>query len=215
MDVMRFILKRFSIAIVCVGLVSFAFAEDEGFAPLFNGKDFTGWVGDRDGYAFENGELVCKPGGNLYTQEEYGDFVLRFEFLLTPGGNNGLAVRAPIGGGSYDGMELQILDNEDEQYKDLQPYQYHGSIYGIVPAKRGFLKPAGEWNAQEVIAKGRRITVILNGETIVDADLDEATKNGTMDGKEHKGLERVRGHLGFLGHGTVVKFRNIRIKELE
>ncbi len=189
-------------------------AEDEGFAPLFNGKDLAGWVGDRDGYAVEGGELVCKPGGNLYTEKEYGDFVFRFEFQLTPGGNNGLAVRAPIGGGAYDGMELQILDDPADEYKDLQPYQYHGSIYGIVPAKRGFLKPTGEWNRQEVIAKGRRITVILNGETIVDADLDEATKDGPMDHKEHKGLDRATGHLGFLGHGTVVKFRNVEIKEL-
>ena len=189
-------------------------AEDEGFVPLFNGKDLTGWVGDRDGYAVENGELICKPGGNLYTEKEYGDFVFRFEFQLTPGGNNGLAVRAPIGGGSYDGMELQILDDPADDYKDLQPYQYHGSIYGIVPAKRGSLKPTGEWNRQEVIAKGRRVTVILNGDTIVDADLDEATKDGPMDHKEHKGLDREKGHLGFLGHGTVVKFRNVEIKEL-
>jgi hypothetical protein len=193
-----------------------ASAEDEaGFAPLFNGKDLSGWVGDREGYMAENGELVCKSGGNLYTEKEYGDFVLRFEFLLSPGGNNGLAVRAPIGGGSYNGMELQILDDSAEQYKDLQPYQYHGSIYGIVPAKRGFLKPPGEWNVQEVIAKGRQITVILNGETIVDADLDEATKDGTMDRREHRGLDREKGHLGFLGHGTIVRFRNIRIKEME
>ena len=189
--------------------------EEFGFVSLFNGKDLSGWVGDLDGYAAENGELICKPGGNLFSVIEYGDFVFRFEFLLPPGGNNGLAVRAPIGGGAYNGMELQILDNPADEYKNLQPYQYHGSIYGVVPARRGFLKPTGEWNEQEVIARGRRITVILNGETIVDADLDEATKDGPMDHKEHKGLDNEKGHLGFLGHGSVVKFRNIRIKELD
>ncbi|NIA12684.1 MAG: DUF1080 domain-containing protein [Nitrospiraceae bacterium] len=189
--------------------------DADGFVPLFNGKDLTGWVGDTKGYLVEDNMIVCKPGGNLYTAREYGDFVFRFEFKLTPGGNNGLAVRAPIGGGAYDGMELQILDNTADQYKNLQPYQYHGSIYGIVPAKRGFQKPVGEWNVQEVTAKGRRIKVVLNGTTIVDADLDEASTPATMDGKEHKGLDRAKGHLGFLGHGSVVWFRNLRIKELD
>lgn len=196
--------------------ISFVAAADteEGFSPLFNGKDLAGWVGDTQGYLVEDGRMVCKPGGNLYTEKEYGDFVLRFEFKLSPGGNNGLAVRAPIGGGAYDGMELQILDNEADEYTSLEPYQYHGSVYGIAPAKRGFLKPAGEWNTQEVVADGRRISVTLNGEKIVDVDLDEATKDGPMDHKDHRGLDNEKGHLGFLGHGTVVEFRNIRIKEL-
>ncbi|MCP4640760.1 MAG: DUF1080 domain-containing protein [bacterium] len=192
-----------------------AAAVEEGFVTLFNGKDLTGWVGDTKGYIAENGELVCKPGGNLYTAKEYGDFVFRFEFKFTPGANNGLCVRGPIGGGAYNGMELQILENTAEKYAKLQPYQYHGSIYGIVAAKRGHLKPVGEWNRQEVIAKGRQITVKLNGTVIVDADLDEASTPKTADGKEHKGLDRAKGHLGFLGHGDLLWFRNIRIKELD
>lgn len=188
--------------------------DAEGFVCLFNGVDLTGWVGDTEGYVPENGLLVCKPGGNLYTEKEYGNFVFHFEFKLTPAANNGLAVRAPIGGGAYNGMEIQILDDYADVYKDLKPWQYHGSIYGIVPVKRGYLKPAGEWNVEQVIANGRRITVVLNGETVVDADLDQATKPQPMDGKLHEGLDREKGHLGFLGHGSVLEFRNIRIKEL-
>ena len=190
-------------------------AAEEGFVALFNGSDLTGWEGDIEGYAAENGELVCKPGGNLYTVKDYANFVLRFEFKLTPGANNGLAVRVPMPAhAAYDGMELQILDDTHEKYKDLKPYQFHGSIYGIVPAKPGFLKPVGEWNGQEVIADGRHIVVTLNGEVIVDANLDEAVKDGTMDGKEHPGLARESGRLGFCGHGDVLYFRNIRVKEL-
>lgn len=188
---------------------------EEGFVALFNGKDLTGWEGDTKGYGIEDGVIVCKPGGNLYTVKDYANFVLRFEFKLTPGANNGLAVRVPMPAhAAYDGMELQIIDNTAEKYKDLKPYQYHGSIYGVVPAKRGFLKPVGEWNEQEVIADGRRMVVKLNGEVIVDANLDEATKDGTMDGKEHPGLKRESGRLGFCGHGDVLYFRNIRVKEL-
>jgi len=190
----------------------------EGFEPLFNGKDLTGWTGDTTSYVAEDGKIVIYPkrgSGNLYTEKEYSDFILRFEFKLTPGANNGLGIRAPLAGdAAYLGMELQILDNTAHIYKDLKPYQYHGSIYGIVPAKRGHLRPVGEWNYEEVIARGRRIIVNLNGVTIVDADIDEASTPETLDGKDHPGLKRDKGHICFLGHGSRVEFRNLRIREL-
>ena len=191
----------------------------EGYVPLFNGRDLNGWVGDTVGYVAEEGRIVLYPkrgSGNLYTEKEYSDFILRFEFKLTPGANNGLGIRAPLqGDAAYVGMELQILDNTAHIYKDLKPYQYHGSIYGVVPAMRGYLRPVGEWNQQEVIANGTRITVKLNGVTIVDADIKEAIEKGTIDGRDHPGLKRTKGHIGFLGHGSHVEFRNIRIKELK
>ena len=194
---------------------------EEGFVPLFNGKDLTGWVGSVKGYVVEDGVLVCRKrgGGHLFTEKEYGNFTLRFEFKLEPGANNGLGIRTPLRGNpAYVGMELQILDNTSPSYAKLQPYQFHGSIYGVVPAKRGHLKPVGEWNAQEVIARGPKIQVILNGTTIVDADLAPIIKSGeTADHrgvKGHPGLLRASGHIGFLGHGSRVEFRNIRIKEL-
>lgn len=191
----------------------------EGFVNLFNGRNLDGWVGNKKDYVAEDGNMVIKPsegsGGNLFTEKEYGDFVFRFEFQLTPGANNGLGVRAPLeGDAAYTGMELQILDNTAAIYADLKPYQYHGSVYGVIPAKREFLKPLGEWNYQEVIFKGSKVKVILNGTVIVDGDIKEASKNGTLDGKNHPGLLREKGHIGFLGHGSLVKFRNIRIKEL-
>jgi len=189
--------------------------DEAGFAPLFNGKDLTGWTGDTKGYVVEDGKIVCRPGGNLYTEQEFSDFVFRFEFKLTPGANNGVGIHAPlVGNAAYDGMEIQILDDRDPQYKDIHPYQAHGSIYGVVPAKRDQLKPVGEWNAEEITAKGRQVKVVLNGVTIVDADIDKASATGTMDGKPHPGLKNEKGHIGFLGHGTVVEFRNIRIKDL-
>jgi hypothetical protein len=113
-----------------------------------------------------------------------------------------------------EGTELQILDDTAEKYQTLKPYQYHGSVYGIVPAKRGSLKPVGEWNKQEVTCKGRHIKVVVNDKVIVDANLDEASAKGTMDEQEHPGLKRDKGHIGFLGHGDRVEFREIRIREL-
>jgi len=191
----------------------------KGFVRLFNGEDLTGWQGNTQGYVVKDGTIVVEPklgGGNLYTAKEYGDFIMRFEFKLTPGANNGLAIRTPLSGNpAYEGMELQILDNTAPKYKTLKPYQFHGSIYGVVPAKRGSLKPIGEWNFEEVIAKGRRIKVNLNGTTIVDADIDEASTPKTMDGRDHPGLKRDKGHIGFCGHGDYLEFRNLRIKSLD
>jgi len=193
---------------------------EEGFELLFDGGNLEKWVGNKTDYVVENGMIVIYPDkggrGNLFTEKEYDNFIFRFEFQLTPGANNGLGIRAPLkGDAAYQGMEIQILDNSSEKYAEIKPYQFHGSIYGVVPAKRGFLKEVGEWNSEEVRAMGDSIQVKLNGEIIVNADLREAAKAGTADEKEHPGLFNEKGHIGFLGHGDLVRFRNIRIKELK
>lgn len=216
----------FSALIASVLFLTFNFSkaqsvsQKEGFTQLFNGKNLDGWVGNKESYRAENGMIVIDPqgggGGNLYTEKEYGNFILHFEFQLTRGANNGLGIHAPLDGdAAYVGKELQILDNRAKKYAELEIYQYHGSVYGVIPARRGFLKPVGEWNQQTVIVNHPKIQVILNGETILQGDYLEASKEGTLDHKEHPGLERSSGHIGFLGHGDVVHFRNIRIKELK
>ncbi len=194
--------------------------KKEDYKVLFDGTNMNEWTGNTTDYIIEDGLMVIRPQpgsrGNLYSKDEYGDFVFRFEFKLTPAANNGLGIRAPMEGDvAYKGMELQILDNEAEVYKSLEKYQYHGSVYGVIPAKRGYLKPVGEWNYQEVVVKGPKVKVTLNGTVILDGDLTDARKNGTMDHKDHPGIFRDNGHLGFLGHGSVVYFRNVRIKELK
>jgi hypothetical protein len=193
--------------------------KSEGFAALFNGRNLNGWVGDTVAYGVEDGDIIAIPSkgniGNLYTKNEYSDFIVRFEFQLTPAANNGLGIRAPLtGDAAYVGMELQILDDSDPVYANLQPYQYHGSVYGVIPSRRGYQKPLGEWNYEEVTAKGTQIKIVLNGTTIVEGDIAFPRDNGTMDHKEHPGLKNKSGHIGFLGHGSLVKFRNIRIKEI-
>jgi hypothetical protein len=190
--------------------------EEAGYVALFNGKDLAGWIGDTTGYLVEEGAIVCgKDGRNLYTADEYANFSFRFEFKLAAGANNGIGIRTPTeGDAAYAGMEVQVLDNTAEQYKSLKEYQFHGSVYGIAAAKREFLKPVGEWNSEEIIADGRTVKVILNGETIVDVNLDEVTKSGTLDGKDHPGLKNEKGHIGFCGHGDRVSFRNLRVKTL-
>jgi len=206
-------------AVLTVALSAAAFCAEPGFVSLFDGKTLAGWqiVGQKgSGYAVENDLLVCPAdgGGNLFTTREYADFVLRFEFRLFEGSNNGIGIRAPLeGDAAYAGMEIQILDDGAARYQGkLKPAQYHGSIYDVVPAKQGFKKPTGEWNSEEITAKGRLVTVVLNGTVIVDANLDSVRDPAIL--KKHPGLARGSGHIGLLGHGTRVEFRNFRIREL-
>src|SRR5262245_18785326 len=192
---------------------------EKGFVTLFDGKSLTGWNlvrGHGQGYVVNDGVLVCPVdgGGNLFTKKEYSDFVFRFEFKTEPGGNNGVGIRAPLeGDAAYKGMEIQILDDGHEKYKGkIKSEQHHGSIYDVIPARTGFLKPAGEWNEEEIMASGSRIRVTLNGVIIVDADLNDVREEATL--KKHPGLKNKSGHIGFLGHGSLVEFRNIRVKAL-
>ncbi len=191
-------------------------AEKDGFTSVFNAKDFTGWAGPVENYEVVEGAVVCKKGkgGTIYTKEQYGDFVVRLEFKVPANGNNGLAIRYPgTGDPAYTGMcELQVLD---DKYKGIDPRQAHGSAYGMAAAKRGHQKPVGEWNTQEVTVKGATIKVVLNGTTILDADLSKVDPATFMGKSKHPGLALTKGHFGFAGHGDAVQFRKIEIKKLD
>ena len=195
-----------------------ALAAEPGFTDLFDGKTLSGWryVGRGPGYFAEHGLLVSSPEahGNLFTEAEYSNFILRFDFKLTEGANNGIGIRAPFeGDAAYLGMEIQILDNDAPVYKGkIRPAQFHGSVYDVFPAKPGFLKPVGEWNSEEISAIGSHIVVTLNGAVIVDADLSTVTDPEVL--KKHPGLRRASGHIGLLSHDSRVEFRNLRIKKL-
>jgi hypothetical protein len=192
--------------------------EGPGFTAVFNGKDFAGWDGPLDNYEIVDGAIRCKAhkGGTIYTKEQYGDYVVRFEFKVPPGGNNGLAIRYPgKGDTAYDGMcELQILDEKYEEVtkSKLDPRQVHGSAYGMIAAHRGYQRPAGEWNFQEVTVQGSRLKVELNGTVILDGDVSQV--KDFMANSPHPGKDRTVGHFGFAGHSDPVSFRNIRIKKL-
>jgi hypothetical protein len=190
--------------------------RNDGFHPIFNGRDLAAWSGPIDNYEVREGAIVCKPdkGGTIFTQDSYADFVARLEFKLPPGGNNGLAIRySSQGDTAYEGMcELQVLDNDSPQYKDLDPRQFHGSVYGMVPAHRGYLRPPGQWNFQEVTVQGSTIRVELNGTVILDADVSKVTN--FLDNKPHPGKDRTSGHFGLAGHNDPVAFRNLSIRKL-
>jgi len=190
--------------------------DAQGFTSIFNGNDLAGWSGDVNNWQVRNGALVCKEGqgGTLFTTKQYSDFVVRVEFKLPPGGNNGLAIRYPGEGlPARQGMcELQILDDTAEKYAKLDSRQFHGSIYGKVAAHRGYLRPVGQWNYQEVTVKGSTVKVELNGSVIVDADISKVTE--FLGDAPHTGKDLKSGHFGLAGHNDPVMFRNIAIKQL-
>jgi len=191
-------------------------AAEPGFVSLFDGKTLDGWQGAVDGYEVRDGAIQCKAGsgGNLFTKKIYRNFVVRLDIQLPPAGNNGLAIRYPgEGDAAYVGMaEVQVLDDGDPKYKDLDPRQAHGSAYGMVAAERGHLKPVGQWNEEEVTVTGSTIRVVLNGHQILDADLSKVTT--FMADSAHPGKDRTEGYFGFAGHQDPVRFRHIRIREL-
>ena len=209
---MRRIVSCFT-ALACLSVLSsFAVAGEKGFQSLMPEDGKSNW--EETVIVTEEGYL---DGDGCYIGSEFGDFVLRFEFRVAPGANSGIGIRSVRGqNAAYSGMEIQVLEDSHPKYANLQEWQYHGSVYGIVPAKRGALKPVGEWNTEEIIAKGSEIKVTLNGQVIVDADLTKAAPDGkTIDGKEHPGLKRDSGFLRLCGHGGGVQFRNMRIKTLD
>ncbi len=189
----------------------------DGFKSVFNGSNLEGWAGPVENYQVVDGAIQCKAGrgGTIYTNDEYDDFVVQFEFQLPPGGNNGLAIRYPGSGDTaYSGMcELQVLDNTAEKYSGLDPRQFHGSAYGMAAAHRGYLREPGQWNFQRVTVSGSTIRVELNGSEILDTDLSAITQY--MNNRPHPGKDRRQGHFGFAGHGDPVAFRQVKIKRLD
>lgn len=191
--------------------------DPRGYETIFNGKNLNGWQlrrQDRGGYRVEDGLLVCPAdgGGFLFTEKEYSDFSFQFEFRTERGANNGIAIRSPLVDAkpAYLGNEIQLLDNLGYD-KPLKPTQFHGSLYDVAPARTGALHPAGQWNHQEIRCVGSRITVLVNDIPVLNYN----TKNADAAVlAKHPGLSRPSGHLGLLGHGSRVEFRNLRVKEL-
>ncbi|MFM8891820.1 MAG: DUF1080 domain-containing protein [Planctomycetia bacterium] len=173
-----------------------------------------------DSYEVKDGAITCKPGkgGDLLTQEPFENGTIRVEFRLPKAGNNGIALRTPLGGHSAsDGLELQVIDSDGYNerqaaagQKGLEPYQYHGSLYHCVGAKHGYLRPAGEWNFQEIDVDGQKIRVTLNGTKILDVDID--TFDRTQIPHPPKGLDRRAGFIGFAGHSDPVQFRSFKVR---
>jgi hypothetical protein len=217
-------MKRLCISVALATLAAFGLSAPlpggdsdkppAGFNSLFNGKDLTGWksTGKKEVWGVENGVIYVSGGGGgwLMTDKEYGDFELRVQYKMSKVSNSGVAIRSPLAGDpAYAGMEIQLID--DVNWKGLQSWQHTGSIYNVVPAKKIANAAIGEWNTMKIVARGRKVTIVNNGETLVDADLDDYAKE---HGKKHPGILREKGHIGFQSYNTRVEFRNVYLKPL-
>lgn len=190
----------------------------EGFTPLYNGRDLSGWTvkdGKADVWKADGEILRCVgPGGGwLRTDAPFADFILNVEFRIPPGGNSGIGVRFPAEGEPHlAGMEIQILDDDAPEHQNLVEAQHTGSVYYQAAARQGVVKKPGEWNAYQITCRGPQVKVVLNGEAVVDVDVTEF--------KEGKGGHKPladRPEYGFVGlqsHGTTVEFRKIELKNL-
>lgn len=212
-------MKRLGFVMLLFAMSVFGADGEAGFVSLFDGKTLAGWQKPEkpeNRYIVKDGLLTVPTatGGNLLTEKQYANFILRFEYRVEPGGNCGIGIRFPgKGDAAYEGMEIQILDDTHDRYKGLlKPEQYNGSIYGVVPARTGFQKPAGEWNQEEIMANGRHIRVTLNGVVIADFDLSLVKEAEVL--KKHPGVSHKTGYIGILGHKDMAQFRNVRIKTL-
>lgn len=210
--------------IICVTLLSLATLgmadAPEGFTSLFNGKDLTGWkpTGKADAWDVEDGVIVCKSGGGgwLLTEDEYDNFELKCEYRwLKPGTNSGVALRTPAKGNpAYVGMEIQLIDDDgwESVHKfALKDFQKSGSIYDVQPAKPVKNKPVGEWNSFHAVCDGRKVKITINGDLLVDANLDDYKSKF----EAHPGLTREKGHVGFQSYNTRVEFRNVYLKPIK
>jgi hypothetical protein len=206
--------RRLSLPVILFVLVSPVLAQ-EGSSSLFDGKTTSGWesVKSPEGnWLVQDGVLVTKgDGGWLSSAKEYGNYTLSLDFKMSKGSNSGVFLRTPRAGDpAYVGMEIQLLDDDDDKYKALKPFQYTGSVYGVIATKRGSLKPHDEWNSMEISVDGPKIVIKLNGNVIIDGRLDEHPD----EVKTHPGLLRKGGYIGLQSHGGRVEFKNIKIKEL-
>jgi hypothetical protein len=179
--------------------------------PLFNGRDLSGWEGADEAaelcWKVTEGELLCTgaKGPWLRSAEQFDDFNLRLDYKLKAGGNSGVYVRVAKDGAHRDpgqGVEIQVLDDRDERYRTLKPYQYTGSVYAIAAAQKHVGHDPGQWNTLEIDCRGNRYRITHNGITVVDADSAEFP------------MLKKRRQVGFFGlqnHSEEVWYRNIRV----
>lgn len=188
---------------------------DDGFRPLVTGEALDNWVeiGSTGAWSVEDGILKCSGDKDGYawlaTKDKYADFVLELEWRVPEAGNTGVFLRAPDyeGRTSMKAFEIQIRDDAgDDDLTDVS-----GAVFRRIPASGNYSRPVGQWNDFSITMKGRQLTILLNGHTVSDTDIDTVEP---LEGDPPMKHVPDEGHIGLQNHGQQAEFRNIRIKEL-
>jgi hypothetical protein len=210
---------------VCVAA---SLAAEEGFTPLFPKDSLAGWkVSDWSNISTPQkveGTAWKIEKGVLYglnkrtwiaSPKEYGDFILRLESKISKGANGGIGLRFPlVGDPAYTAMEIQVVDHEVYYGGQSQPQQRTASIYDEIAASPETTKPPGQWNSWEITARGSRVTIVLNGQKVVDADLSRETKARQQKGPA-LAQRPLKGHIGFQNLNGEIELRNVMIRVLD
>ncbi len=203
--------------------------DDQGFVTLFNGKDLTGWktsAGSR--WVVEHGAVTLKDRGDgrehnydyLWTEKTYSDFVLDLEFKIPERANSGVFLRtSDLKDPVYTGIEIQVANSYGQ--KQLSRGATAGAVYDCLAPTKNAVKRPGQWNRCQITCRDNRIIVVLNGQRIIDMDLNRWTEpHRNPDGTKNKFPRALKdfarkGYVGLQDHGRPVWYRNIRIKELK
>jgi hypothetical protein len=181
--------------------------REQGWIALFDGKTLNGWTvtgENKEGFQVRDGAItwVDRGGGSVRTRDRYDNFILRLEWKIAEGGNSGVYLRAPRAArASKIGLEVQLRGD----YGVAPSPDQTGAVYDVAAPRVNASRPAGEWNNMEVVLNGPRLTVVLNGDTIQDLNMDE---------HDELRYRLRRGFIGLQDHNSPVAFRNIRIKRL-
>jgi hypothetical protein len=204
-------------------------ADSHGFVSLFNGRDLSGWLtGPNNAWVVEDGLLTLKREFDgkehnldyLWTKETYGDFILELEFKIPERANSGVFLRtANLKDPVYTGIEVQVANSYGQ--RNTNRGGTAGAIYDLLAPTKNTIRKPGEWNHFQITCRQNKIAVALNGEQIIDMDLDQWTDpHKNPDGSKNKFATPLkdfarRGHVGLQDHGRPVWYRNIRIKSLD
>jgi hypothetical protein len=204
-----------------------AAASAQGWTPLFNGADLSGWRGYKGApvptkWRVESGAITLGTeggGGDLVTAQEFGDFELELEWKVSEGGNSGIIYfvqeleAAPTTWST--GPEMQVLDDSRHSDGKLETHRA-GALYDLIAPAKAAAKPVGEWNRVKIVVRDGRIEHWLNGERIVATRYGDAAWNAKIAGSKFKAMPLFakvpRGRIALQDHGDRVWFRNIRIR---
>ncbi len=210
-------MKSVVVALI-VMLLSTVALHAQDWIPLFDGSNLDQWTCKPGGWEVKDGSMVLnKKGGWAWSKEAYGDFTLELEFNVTPKCNSGVFIRTNPKNPVQGGFEIQVLDSHGKAKVGKHDC---GAFYDAVPPKVNAVKPAGEWNKMVITWKGALLKVELNGQLIIDLNIDEwDTARQNPDGSKNKFKTALKdlprtGHIGFQDHGKPVSYRNVRIKKL-